>query len=192
MCSTVGNAGTRAEQDARVQEITRPVRAHFELKWSAGGQLSEQMRIFKVVRIFNPWRVCDIVGIGAQFSALLTDLMSLPFFAAALHTPSVTDMAAEFPTYLALATGIQPPMLEVNVMGRFSLAAEAEALLEWWRAHKVQLPNLFKAVKAIVVITPSSATVERVFSLLNATFGDSATQSAADYVQATIQAQYNK
>jgi len=44
----------------------------------------------------------------------------------------------------------------------------------------------------ILLVQPSSAAVERVFSLLNSGFGDQWEQSLQDYIEASVMLRYNK
>ena len=49
-----------------------------------------------------------------------------------------------------------------------------------------------RSVKKFLLIQPSSAAAERVFSLLKASFGDQQDSCLQDYVQASLMMQYNK
>ena len=42
--------------------------------------------------------------------------------------------------------------------------------LEWWKNHQLELPNWSRACKTALLIQPSLAAAERVFSLLNNSF----------------------
>ncbi len=39
--------------------------------------------------------------------------------------------------------------------------------LEWWKKHQLELPNWSRACKTALLIQPSSAAAEHVFSLLS-------------------------
>ena len=64
-------------------------------------------------------------------------------------------------------------------------------ITEWWRNNEVSLPNWSAAAKKALLVQPSSAASERVFSLLNNCFGSKQTNSLEDYVEGTIMLQYN-
>ena len=64
--------------------------------------------------------------------------------------------------------------------------------VEWWQHHAEKLPNWSSAVKKVLLVQPSSAAAERVFSILNASFNDQQDHALADYLQATVMLQYNK
>jgi hypothetical protein len=83
-------------------------------------------------------------------------------------------MKAELPTYLAKADGVSPEMDK----------------LDWWR-HESELPMWSKACKTVLLVQPSSAAAERVFSLLSNSFSETQTSSMEDYIESSIMLQYN-
>ena len=84
-------------------------------------------------------------------AAVVDSLQAFLFFTA----PVLADLKSELPTYLAKAADID---------------ADYDPL-EWWKAHTVDLPHWSSAAADVLLVQPSSATAERVFSLLKATFG---------------------
>ena len=54
------------------------------------------------------------------------------------------------------------------------------------------LPHWSSAVRKVVLVQPSSATAERVFSMLNQSFGEQQQNALEDLVETTIMLQYNK
>ena len=64
--------------------------------------------------------------------------------------------------------------------------------LEWWKSNASSLPNWSSAARRILLIQPSSAAAERVFSLLKASFGEQQDSSLQDYVETSLMLQYNK
>ena len=65
-------------------------------------------------------------------------------------------------------------------------------VLEWWKDNQEVLPIWSSAASKIVLLQPSSAAAERVFSLLNASFDKTQQSSLEDYVESSIMLQYNK
>ena len=61
-------------------------------------------------------------------------------------------------------------------------------LLEWWSVHTGELPHWSTLCR---MIQSSSATSERVFSLLNNTFDEQQQGCLEDYVETSIMLQYN-
>ena len=63
--------------------------------------------------------------------------------------------------------------------------------IEWWKLHKDQLPHWSHAFQLVILVQPSSAAAERVFSLLANSFGTQQESSLEDYVQLSVMLQYN-
>ena len=53
------------------------------------------------------------------------------------------------------------------------------------------LPHWSSAVMKVLLVQPSSAAAERVFSILNSSFDDSQEHALVDYLQACVMLQYN-
>ena len=70
------------------------------------------------------------------------------------------------PKYLALAEDISPSV-DKN---------------DWWRKHKTELPHWSKACKMVLLVEPSSAAAERVFSLLSNSFTEQQMSLLEDYI----------
>lgn len=64
--------------------------------------------------------------------------------------------------------------------------------VQWWRKHGEELPRWSKALEKALLVQPSSAGAERVFSLLSNTFGDHQYNSLEDYIETSLMLQYNK
>ena len=61
-----------------------------------------------------------------------------------------------------------------------------------FKLGKERLPRWATAVKQVLLIQPSSAAAERVFSILKASFNEQQDCALVDYIQASVMAQYNK
>ena len=80
-------------------------------------------------------------------------LLAIPF----LSAPSIVNsLKAELPDYVARAADI---------------SADFPAL-DWWKQNGSALPSWAGAAKKILLLQPSSAAAERVFSILKCTFGE--------------------
>ena len=66
-----------------------------------------------------------------------------------------------------------------------------ENLLQWWKSQELLLPHWATIAKSILAVQPSSAVVERAFSLLNSGFNDQQEQSLQDYIEASAMLRYN-
>lgn len=82
----------------------------------------------------------------------------------------INDLITELPNYLAATQDVIMPCKEDKV--------------KWWRQQSDNLPHWSSAVMKVLLVQPSSAAAERVFSILNASFNDS-------QEQACVMLQYN-
>ena len=64
-------------------------------------------------------------------------------------------------------------------------------ICEWRKSKETVLPNWGGAARKALLVQPSSAASERVFSLLNNTFGKKQNNSLENYVESCIMLQYN-
>ena len=121
-------------------------------------QLGDTLAAFKAARLFVPHRLVEMdAGIAAVDS-----LAAFPF----LNKPAVLDvMKSELANYLALAQDVSPEMDK----------------LEWWKGHSRELPHWSTGVQNVVLVQPSSAASERVFSFLKASFGPQQDCTLQDY-----------
>ena len=88
----------------------------------------------------------------------------------------IEELKKELPDYLARTTDLSE---EFNPV-------------EWWKLNSTTLPHWSNCAKKVLLIQPSSAAAERVFSPLKASFGDQQDSCLQDYVQASLMMQYNK
>lgn len=131
--------------------------------------LGATVAAFKAARIFDPVHAQSITINPQRIDAL----RAFPFFD---HDDIIQDLQAELPMFVAAVD-------EVDV------ESDAEKL-RWW-SHQAATPCWQKAVRKMMLVQPSSAAAERVFSLLNSCFdGDQAT-SLEDYVEAAVMLRYN-
>jgi hypothetical protein len=127
---------------------------------------------FKAARLFSPFKVNEIQPTAKD----VDDLMAFPFL-----VDEIDHLKAELPAYLALAADVNA---DVNI-------------LEWWKNHSSPgsdscLPHWSSAVQKVLLVQPSSATAERVFSMLNQSFGEQQQNALEDLVETTIMLQCNK
>ena len=88
----------------------------------------------------------------------------------------LSDRKAELPSYVAKADGIDPNFCR----------------LRWWKSNSTTLPHWSALARQVLLVQPSSAAAERVFSLLANSFGDQQTSALQDYIETSIMLQYNK
>ena len=91
------------------------------------------------------------------------------------HSDATFPLAVyELPKYLAAASQL--------TVQREDVADFTQAVLQFWRSHASQLPHWSLAARLMFAMSPSSAACERVFSLLESTFGRDQLRALSDYV----------
>ena len=95
-------------------------------------------------------------------------------------------MKAELPMYLELITKIKPLSQRKDAKGK-----DTFSLKDWWAANAPKVPSWAYVLCAVLTNSPNSIPPERVFSILNDTFDDDQTSAYADYIQLSLQLQYN-
>ena len=126
---------------------------------------------FKVARLFFPVSVQWLRPTDASVESF----MAFPFLDS---DAIINSLKAELLVYLAAAE-------DVNVLNE-------EQKVEWWHRQEKRLPRWATAAKQVLLIQPSSAAAERVFSILKASFNEQQSCALVDYIQASVKAQYNK
>ena len=87
----------------------------------------------------------------------------------------IEDFKRELPSYLAKVDDVS---FEVDK-------------LEWWKKYTNQFPHWSAACKLILLVQPSSAAAEHIFSLLTNSFSEQQKSALEDSIEASIMFQYN-
>ena len=136
-----------------------------------GNDLHESVLAFKAAQFFLPWKVTEIQPTAAS----VDELKVYPF----LNEQTILDnLKSELSVYMAKAAGVTP--------------VPAAEVLTWWKNHSNELPHWSDALKKVLLVQPSSAAAERVFSILKSSFGPQQDHSLQDYVESSLMLQYNK
>ena len=61
----------------------------------------------------------------------------------------------------------------------------------WWAEHAVELPAWAQLAARVFLVSPTSAAVERVFSILRGSFHHGQHGALEDYVEYSLMLQYN-
>ena len=125
------------------------------------------LELFKTARYFSPSKVSELKPTSSDLSSLSV----FPCF----DSEAIEGMKSELPTYLAAAEGVAPQCDHC----------------EWWKYHSADLPMWARSFQKIALIQPSSAAAERVFSILQSSFGKQQEQSLEDFIQLSVMLQYN-
>ena len=65
-------------------------------------------------------------------------------------------------------------------------------LIGFWRANEAEVPAFSYILRAVLTNAPNSVPPERVFSILNNTFDDQMDSAHADYIELSLQLQFNE
>ena len=127
---------------AQAKVCINPGFRFYQQKFSV--QLHNTDRAFKAARLCCPMQLQALQPTAAS----VQERKKLSF----ITDEQVVQLVEELPNYLAMAGG--------------ALIETEEGKVQWWATHAVALPNWSAAVKKILLVQPSSALAERVFSLL--------------------------
>ena len=130
------------------------------------GSMKEPLAAFKAAQLFSPFKVTEL----NPSNATIDTLSNLPFLLSA-----IPDLKVELPFYIAASEDIE----------------ENYAPLLFWKRHEHDLPQWSKAAQKMLLVQPSSAASEHVFSLLSNSFRERQHSSLQDYIEASLMLQYN-
>uniref|UniRef100_A0A1X7TYF9 HAT C-terminal dimerisation domain-containing protein n=1 Tax=Amphimedon queenslandica TaxID=400682 RepID=A0A1X7TYF9_AMPQE len=125
------------------------------------------MAIFKAARYFSPQMICSLKPHASD----LNQLACISF----INSQAIEELKSELPKYMARAKDIDKEVCPLN----------------WWKQNQDDLPVWSREAKKVFLLQPSSASVERVFSLLKSSFGDKQETALQDYIEASLMLQYN-
>lgn len=163
-----GNATHERHLAKYANNCVQPVYEYFQAKFDAeSGELKTAALALKAPRYFSPIRFSELKPTSTDIDSLNI----FPFIDAAL----LDQLKQELPIYLAAAEGISS---DVQVM-------------DWWKIHENEISTWSTACKHILLVQPSSAAAERVFSLLQNSFTKRQQSSLDDYISLSVMLQYN-
>lgn len=164
------NQARQQELITAAEQCVQPALNYFRLRFShQDGDLRYLVEIYKGARLGNPSFVRDTNPAMAS----VDNLRELPFLN---RDETIDSLKVELPVYKAACANLPPGDIDT---------------LSWWRRQQ-NLPNWKLAVQKILHITPSSASVERVFSLLKASTTSQQENLLEDQLQLALMLQYNR
>ena len=166
LCASSNNPSMVTELIKYGKSCVKPGLDYFKEKFQ--GELKTSVEIFKVAQFFVPSKIAEM----APSAEDLENLKVIPF----MKEDVLESMKAEFSLYIAKASGV---------------SADID-ILDWWGKHSEELVTWSSIAKDLVLIQPSSAAAERVFSILKSSFGPQQDHSLKDYIQSSLMLQYNK
>lgn len=135
-------------------------------------RLEDSMKIplqaFRAAHMFVPSKVRE----KNTDTQAVDSLAVFPFF----DTVELQHLKTELPNYIAACEDVDA----------------SHDICTFWKNHESTLPYWSAAASKVVVIQPSSAAVERVFSVLNRSFSDAQNGSLQDLVETFVMLQFNK
>lgn len=132
-------------------------------------QFRDTVRAFKAARLCCPTQVQQLHPTAAS----VQELKLFGFFSDA----EIAELVKELPLYLAVVDGVQVETEDQKV--------------RWWSEQNNNLPNWSAAAKKILLVQPSSASAERVFSLLQGAFNRQQDAALEETVEASVMLRYN-
>ena len=126
--------------------------------------LKDMLLAFKAARYFSPHRLKDIEPNAEAINSIK----------AFLFLDSLNDLKQELPSYQAKVIDLDP----------------AVDILQWWHRNEHELSCWAAAARKILLVQPSSAASEQVFSLLKSSFSSRQQKSLQDYIEVSLMLQY--
>jgi len=143
-----------------------PAFTYFKSKFE--NNLHPAVLAFKAALYFSPPKVNEIKPTAA-------DIDSLRAISFLDSTSTIDGLKVELPLYLEAAEDV---------------SAQTD-VLQWWKSHQLELPKWAEACSLVLLIQPSSAAAEHVFSILSNTFSSQQEPSLEDYIELSVMLQYN-
>ena len=162
-----GNPGLQQQLWQYGTACVQPAIVYF--KECLDGCLKNPLSAFKAARLFSPQKVAEM----KPDTTAVDGLAVFPFLSG---QSTLDSLKTELPQYLANAEDISSDY----------------SPLEFWKGRASILPVWSNAAKKVLVVQPSSAASERVFSLLNSSFSSYQESSLQDYIETSLMLQYNK
>ena len=166
----------RESLKTRVRSAIEPAWSYFRNK--VFGDLGPDIAIYATLRYCNPFSI-KRMNYRVNLIELRGGIEALGHFTAL----DVNRILSEFPTYILLCE-------QFNDIPE-AVADELQLILKFWKLNMLPLPAMALFVRYAYCITPSSASVERVFSLLKSSFGSQQNLALEDYIKASLMFQYN-
>jgi hypothetical protein len=96
-------------------------------------------------------------------------------------------MKTEVMKYQALADSIKSLEERKDSKGK-----DTFELSDWWKSNCATPPGFVYVLRAVRTNSHNSCPPERLFSIFNATYNDDQKKSHADYIELSMQSQFNK
>jgi hypothetical protein len=179
----------------KVRDMLLSCQTYFENRFVINNEnndevgLSSDLQLYKFCRFFNPcfmkWR-SDPLTRAQEFRNLFNDILNLRF-----NADQINQCVVELLEYVQLSADLIPdfdPLLydgndeNINEELKNQYQHEMEESLKFWRNPSVRqrIPMLSKVARHCMIYVPSSASAERVFSILKSSFDIAQMQAALE------------
>ena len=146
----------------------QPAYDYFHLKFN--NDLKPVLDAFKAARLFSPSKFHELKPSAADIHCL----KAFPFLNS---QPTIDGLKSEIPTYMAASEDVPILLTDINPVA-------------WWKSHAMELLKWANAFRLVLLLQPSSAAAERVFSILQH-FTAQQQSSLEDYLELSVMLQYN-
>ena len=162
-----GNSAREKQLVAYAKACCVPAYSYFKEKFD--NDLKPIVLAFKAARYLSPSKVNELKPTAIDIDSLT----AFPF----LNSEVIDGLKSELPEYLAAAEDVSD---KVDV-------------IEWWKSHEEngRLPYWTRTCRLVLLVQPSSAAAERVFSMLTNSFSPQQETSLEDYLELSVMLQYN-
>lgn len=160
-----GNPSYEQQLLAYADSCIQPAHCYFKQKFEH--DLKPCLDMFKAARLFLPHKFNEM-------KPTTFEIESLKWFTF-LDENAVEELKLELPKYTALAEDV---------------SSSVDPLV-WWKDHETEIPKWATVCKNVLLIQPSSAAAERVFSRLSNSFNAHQDSSLEDYKELSVILQYN-
>jgi len=138
--------------------------------------LANDLVVCPTMKVFRAAQLFSLRAVKVTTAADVERIRDVPF----LNTNDVIQsLKDELPTYLVKAAAINDA---------FDVLSDS---MQWWKDVSPDLPSWSFAIQKLVLVKPSSAAAERVFSLLVTMFGDQQHDALEDHVEAALMLRVN-
>ena len=139
-----GNATHEQQLINYSKACVQPAYDYFHLKFN--NDLKPVLVAFKAARLFSPSKFHELKPSAADIDCL----KAFPFLNS---QPTIDGLKSEIPTYMAVSEDVLRLLTDINPVA-------------WWKSHAMELPKWANAFRLVLLVQPSSAAAERVFSIL--------------------------
>ena len=162
-----GNASHEQQLLDYSKACVQPAYDYFYLKFI--NDLKPVLDAFKAARLFSPFKF-------HKLKPSATDIECLKAFPFLSPQETIDGLKMEIPMYMA-AIASEDVSTEID-------------LIAWWKKHAIELPKWANAFKQVLLVQPSSAAAERIFSILQR-FTAQQQSSLEDYIELSVMLPFN-